>query len=1181
MSSSVLDASAEMLAKARAESQDYQRRAADPANSAWVSANAGTGKTYVLVLRVLRLLLSGASIDSILCLTFTKAAAAEMSNRLIARLGEWAAMSPEALTEELTGILQRPPTDEDCAFARCLFARVLDAPGGLKIMTIHAFCDRVLRRFPLEAGVPPSFTILTDEERRALLQETTDAVLHDAARDPRSALGEALTTVVGYAGEDRFPSLLQAVISKQGTLRQLIREQIDDEDAFAGIEKALRRALGVDAADTAESILDAMAAVCPDTLIASANAMLAGGKKSDHDLAEKLGKAQSLSGPQRVEALSGAFLTTSGQPRADSRFMTKAVRQADPGTADALCRVRDDFAALEARRRALDTATASTALLRLGDAVIQRYEEAKLERTAMDFDGLIAKTLALFQRSDASAWVLFRLDSDLRHILVDEAQDTSPAQWALVRALTVEFFAGEGVEERADTLFAVGDEKQSIYGFQGADPQQFAQTGRDYSSRARAAQQPWIEAPLTLSYRTTRAVLEAVDLVFADRQRTAGLTADDRPVRHFAHREGEAGLVEIWPVVKPEPRDPAPAWEPFSESAGGAPPPKMLAERIARQIRHWLDSGETLLSQNRPIRPGDILILVRKREPFAAPMVKALKSQGIPVAGADRIRLTEQLAVMDLMALGDALLLPEDDLTLAALLKSPIFGFDDDDLFAIAHERSGSLRAALAETAARNDAYAVAAERLSTWQADAAALKPFDFYMARLEGDGLRRKLLDRLGPEAADAIDEFVNLALSYEAGETPTLQGFLHWLRAAAPEVKRDMEGGRDEVRVMTVHGSKGLEANIVILADTCSARTGNRGALVELAQTGQPPGAAALPVWVLPGARLIPAVDEACEAEQRAEQQEYLRLLYVAMTRARDRLYIGGFEGQRARDSNCWYDLVCDGLDGRLSETADHEGNPVRRMECPQEIPPKQAHSAPPAERAEPLPEWRWRNAEIRPGPAIISPSRLDLPDTNGDAGHAPGARPRGPALQRGRLVHRLLEQLPGLPPGDRRSGGMRFLAAEAAHMGESDHEALLSSVIAILDNPAFGRLFGPHSRAEVALTAEIAAPGGGTPLRVSGQVDRLVIRETEALILDFKTGMSIPHGPEAAPHAYLAQLAAYRLALTRILPALPVRAALLWTDGPQLMPIPEAMLDGAESRLYESVRSGHLDKGSESA
>ncbi len=1170
MTASIIDFSTEQLVAARRQSQTHQRRAADPACSAWVSANAGTGKTYVLVMRVLRLLLSGASADSILCLTFTKAAAAEMSNRLTARLGEWAAMSDAALTEALATILERQPTEDERIYARCLFAEVLDAPGGLKIMTIHAFCDRVLRRFPLEAGVPPSFTILTDEERRTLLQDASQAILHDAARTPKSKTGKALKTVISTAGEDRFQELLQSVIGKQQELRDLIREQMED-DPFSGLEHCLRAALGVGRDETLETILAEQAETASDALIASAIAILREGKKSDNDLASNLAAAQSKSGAIRIEALAKAFLTEKSQPRSDARFMTKALREAHPGIAEALCRARDDFASLEVKRRALDCAIASAALLRLADTVLQLYEETKAQRGAMDFDGLIAKTAGLFNRSDAAAWVLFRLDADLRHILVDEAQDTSPGQWALVCELTAEFFAGEGVEERTNTLFAVGDEKQSIYGFQGADPRQFAETGRDYSARARAAQRPWIEAPITLSYRSTRAVLEAVDLVFSDQDKTSGLTADGQPVTHFAHRAGEAGLVEIWPPVKAEPQEAAPAWEPFSESASAPVSANLLATQIARQIRHWLDKGERLQSLNRPISPGDILILVRKRDPFAAPMVRALKRLGIPVAGADRMTLTSQLAVQDLMALGDALLLPEDDLTLATVLKSPVFGFDDDDLFAIGYGRTGSLWAALTDKAAENPAYEEAIGRLETWRAAATEEKPFDFYIARLEKDGLRQRILARLGPDAADAIDEFLNLALSYEENETPSLQGFLNWLRVSEPQIKRDMDAGREEVRVMTAHGSKGLEANIVFLADTCSHRSAAHGGLTELAHSG----AAPLPVWTLPGSRLVPAIDEACEADQQREREEYQRLLYVAMTRARDRLYVAGFEGKAGRSKGCWYDLICEGLDGRIAEATDYAGNSVMRMECAQEVPPKETPESHALKATPPLPGWHGQKPPAAALPVLINPSRLDLSTDPGASGTA-STRPRREALLRGRLVHRLLEQLPPLGPEQWEKSGATFLAAEGTAFSAKEREQLLAETIQILKHSEFGSLFGPDSLAEVPFTAELPANRDGRPpIRISGQIDRLICRQEEVMILDFKTGAAVPDTPDDVPGAYLAQLAAYRLAVSDLFSVDRVQAALLWTQKPLLMPIPFASIETGERLLYESVRAQHLD------
>ncbi|MEJ2124730.1 MAG: double-strand break repair helicase AddA [Alphaproteobacteria bacterium] len=1134
----------------REEAFERQRRAADPTVSAWVSANAGTGKTHVLVQRVLRLLLSGAPASSILCLTFTKAAAAEMSNRLIRELGRWAALPDDALAAELAKILERPPLPDELAFARCLFAAVLDAPGGLKIMTIHAFCDRVLRRFPLEAGVPPSFTIFTDEKRDAALREAIDTVLNEAADDTNGTLGKALQIAVAHAGEDAFAGLLNRALGEREHLAALIRSQIDANDMFAGIERTLRMALGVGADDTPTSLQRQMAAVLSDTQVTHAVEALSAGAKTDQNTSAALARARGAAGDVRIEAFTAAFLTAKGDPR--KRLFTKAIREAHPSLADALEAARDAFSALTVKLRATHIAIATAALLLLADAVMRRYDEAS---------------------SDAGAWVLYRLDADLTHILVDEAQDTSPAQWALVNALTDEFFTGEGADERPRTLFAVGDEKQSIYSFQGAEPRRFAEAGRDFSGRARAAGDAWHQAPLTLSFRSTRAVLGAVDLVFADPTRTPGLSADAAAasaakVRHDAHRAEDGGLVELWDPEIPDEHDSVSAWEPFAEEAGAPPPAVQLANRIARQIRHWLDVGEILVSKNRPVRAGDILILVKKRNPFAAPMVKALKDHGIPVAGADRLRLTEQLAVMDLMVLGDAVLLPQDDLSLATLLKSPAFTFTDDDLFAIGYDRPGTLWTALLTRADDGDARAAeAVSRLERWREEAANAKPFEFYMARLENDGLRNALISRLGPEAADAIAEFLNLALQYEASAAPTLQGFLHWLRISAPEIKRDMEQARDEVRIMTVHGAKGLEANIVFMADTCSTSAAKRGGLILLNAEFPLSHGAQLPIWALPGAAQVPQIEAAHEAIQTTEREEYHRLLYVAMTRARDRLYVAGFEGKNGRNKGCWYDLVAEGLSEHLRTAEDAFGNRVQRMETPQLSAPAEAAkvelSAPDA--ISPLPDWISRPVRQEQTPArAVNPSRLrdGRAVKAGDAISGDNdAAPREDALLRGILVHRLLELLPALPPAKREQAGRRFLSTEGATLSPGISETLLGDVCRILETPNFAAVFGPGSRAEVPLAVEMPGVTAREPLFISGQIDRLIVGESEIVAVDFKTGGFIPKKLELVPAAYITQLAAYRLALTRLFPGKTVRAAILWTQRPLFMEIPAATLDAA--------------------
>lgn len=377
------------------------------------------------------------------------------------------------------------------------------------------------------------------------------------------------------------------------------------------------------------------------------------------------------------------------------------------------------------------------------------------------------------------------------------------------------------------------------------------------------------------------------------------------------------------------------------------------------------------------------------------------------------------------------------------------------------------------------------------------------------------------------------------------------------------------------MTVHGSKGLEANIVFLADTCSVRNASGAGLTEIARPPSPFGTTPLPVWVLPGARLVPAIHEACDAAQQAEREEYQRLLYVAMTRARDRLYVAGFEGKTARNKNCWYDLICDGLEGRLSEAKDHEDRPVLRMECGQDVTPKEPVLIKGAETAGPLPAWHAQNPATVSRLIVINPSRFDLPSPPAIGGHSQ-ARPRREALLRGRLVHRLLELLPELPPDKWKTSGANFLAAEGQSLSTGEREQILSEVVQILELDEFSGLFGPESRAEIPVVADIPAPyGDSVTLRISGQIDRLLIRESEAVILDFKTGQSAPQTPEKIPQNYLMQLAAYKLAISGVIGVEKVKTALLWTEIPLFMQVPATLLEKGERLLYESLRSSHLD------
>jgi len=1171
-----------------------QREAADPSASAWVSANAGTGKTHVLTQRAQRLMLSGTIPERILCLTYTKAAAAEMSKRVYDTLARWVTMPEDELRAALRDLGDRDPTDEEMARARTLFTAAIETPGGLKVQTIHSFCERLLQRFPLEADVAPGFSILDDATTHLLQREAIDAVLRSASDDPSSPEGRALHAAIRYAGDERFDELLREALAERRWLEQAARIDLgEDDDAFAAVERLYQDALGVRPELTEAALLDEMAATVrnPD-LMRLRDALTATGKPSDATGAAHVAMALTAKSPAaRVAALQAYFCTGKGEPRAN--LMTKGVKDEHPDLETVMSAAQSRFVALLDELRGLTIVAATIALHRLAGAVLQHYTAAKARRAALDYEDLIAKTVTLLHVKQWAPWVLFKLDRGIDHILVDEAQDTSREQWQVVEAIAEEFFGAEGKRGETRTLFAVGDEKQSIYSFQGAAPEMFAEMGRKFAELTATASQKWRRIPLDLSFRTVAPVLASVDQVFADAKRTPGLTAEAAIIRHGVHRMGHAGRVEIWPT---ETHDDAPdtdVWAPLEEGASSAPQLR-LADRIAATIRQWLDDGERLPSEDRAVQPGDILILVRKRQPFAAPMVAALKARNIPVAGADRLRLTEQLAVEDLISLGNFLTLPEDDLSLAEVLKSPLFGFDDDDLLALAWERKGTLWKQLLDKAAERPHFGAAATTLKRWRARADYVPPFEFFAGILDREGGRAKFLARLGAEAADPLDEFLNLALSYDDQAPPSLTGFLAYLREADREVKRDMEQGRNEVRVMTVHGAKGLEAPIVFLPDTCTTASGGRASLLDLPGVKLPEGVTETPfVWSVKGTSGLREIAAARRRQADLDTRERHRLLYVAMTRARDRLYVAGFEGKKGRASGCWYDLIAETLTAHMAEATLPDGAKVHRLDEAQTVPPAAPkHAIAEATQVETLPPWALSPAPREPALSIpLAPSRLEayapddegepLPDIDANAHarvpmtFAPGAATEDNRFLRGNLTHALLEHLPSIAQSDWQTAAQGFVAARGPELTETARASIVKETLAILTDPRFAPLFGLHSRAEVPIVARLPNPKpGGAAIKLIGQIDRLIDLGDRVLIVDYKTNRPPPKSLEDVADAYLFQLAAYRRALAEIYPEHSVQAALLWTEAPRIMQVPDEVLDTYASRLWD-LDVAHLD------
>jgi ATP-dependent helicase/nuclease subunit A len=1124
-----------------------QRAVADPELSAWVAANAGSGKTHVLAQRVINLLLKGVEPEKILCITFTKAAAANMAKRVFDTLAEWTVLDDTALDAAIRSRSEIEPDAARRALARQLFARALETPGGLKVQTIHALCTQILHQFPFEANVAARFTVLEETEQTQLLEQLTLDVLLDGARSPDGRIGRALAVALTAAADQTFREAIRAAIGARDAIARWV---IGAGGVAAAIDE-LSRELGLDPSESRESIDDAFFS---GSLIAEQEwpalaAVLGKGGKTDAEQARRFNLLSSLRRADRVEVYLEIFRTADGAPR--KSIVTQAIK--DPSLTERLAAEQRRVWALLQRRRAAICRDRSAALLTIVHDVLQRYQSEKERRGLVDYDGLIDKSLALLSNVDA-AWVHYKLDFGIDHLLIDEAQDTSSKQWQIVRRLVAEFTSGAGARPGTRTIFAVGDEKQSIYSFQNAAPKEFAEMRRHFERAHQGSGRAFVFREFKHSFRSGENILAAVDAVFKDEAIAASVSSDAGGFPpHIALPDAAPGFVEIWEPTQPEKAAEIEGWDaPFDQVSETSPRVK-LARRIARTVRRMVDRRELIGNERRAVRYGDFLVLVRQRGELFEAIIRALKNENVEVAGADRLVLTEHIAVMDLMVLGDTLLLPEDDLALATVLRSPLFSFDEEDLFAIAINRGGlSLRAALVDKAGENPRFAQAAARLEELSDLAGRETPFAFYARLLGAGGGRRHFLARLGPEANDALDEFLNLALEYERRETPSLQGFLAWLRQARAEVKRDMEIARDEVRVMTVHGAKGLEAPIVILADTMTPPAGPR-----------PPRLLTLPgnavIWTGRKADDAPPVAAARQAALDEARDEYRRLLYVAMTRAEDRLIVCGADGERKRPDGCWYDLIRGALDSDLVEETDGEEKVLRYRKtaapaAPGSVDEEQAKP----ERPE-FPSWLRRPAPPHAQPSgPLSPSEAF---ENEISRAAPGpSRDRRKALERGRIVHRLMQSLPDVPPARRRNAVARYLANAAKDFSVAEQKEIARQVFAILDNENFAGVFAPGSRAEVPIVGRIASPGG-QPVLVAGQMDRLVVTQKAVLAVDYKTDRSVPAAIEEVPEAYIAQVALYRAVLMRLYPEKAVRAALIFTNAPRLIEIPASAMTAA--------------------
>jgi len=1135
----------ERRASPTADTIKNQLRAAHPSGSAWVSASAGSGKTHILSERVLRLLLSGVAPENVLCLTYTKAGAAEMAQRVANRLGEWAVMGESELRAALTALANKAPVSAEIDRARTLFAHALETPGGLKISTIHAFCEAALHRFALEARVPVGFGVIEGGERDDMVRAARDAVLAEGlAGDEQVAASVAC--LFSCLSDHQIEAAVNSALSRPRELKQVLS---DPKKAGAN----LRKLLGL-------SSIQTVSGVEQEGLAAS---------RFDQDITERVlaltppGDAgrfedrlarldwQNLT----LEDLTKTFLTKGGTlPK--TGFPKKIILTKDPDLADLMVLEAERLAGVLVTLKHARIAERSEALLAVLAAINKRYEMTKQRQGQLDYDDLITRFDQLVSSREAAQWVRYKLDTGLTHILVDESQDTNPDQWSVVRKLVDEFFAGQSAIERPRSVFAVGDEKQSIYSFQGADPALFGQTGSLLRRQALAAGKPWAKISFRASFRTLANILDAVDLVSARPDIAKALLWAAEPERHESARTDKGGMVTLWPPTRDESENPEGTHWPTQPPEANKTPARRLAERIAGQISVWVTKKRPLARRKRPVTPDDILILVQTRTGLFAEIIRALKKYNLPTPGADRLPVSGHIVVRDLISLGDVLETPQDDLSLASVLRSPLFGLSESQLetLCVGRAKGVSLWRALNARAKTDEFARTALARLVEWRASLDFDRPYEFFAQVLFAAGGLKRFHARLGREIDDVISEFMDLALAHEQSAQPSLRGFLSSLRLSEITVKREFHetGG---VRVMTIHGAKGLEAPIVILADaaTCHIRYSPKPTPVYVQGPHEPLLAH------------IPATDEHTDLtatklgqpEKDAQMAEYWRKLYVGMTRAEDELYVSGILAKKGKLEGTWYQAIEEALKPDCREVQIY-GEDERGLRFPAKIPAPLKIKTRLEERKEeapaPLPGPLPAREEIQ----TVRPSEAGEQKNDGADLLQSGAQAvvnADAAKRYGVALHALLQHLAALKPGQRQKIARNAVAALLP--GEArEQKKLVDKALAIFAGPNAGLLFGPGSRPELPIF--VSGSKNGQPVRLIGRIDRVIVQNDQVLVVDFKSNASPPLKPGDVSTPYRVQLGLYLRAAQRLFPALSARAAIYWSASETLMYLPDELL-----------------------